>query len=209
VPTVDELVTVTEHDPAWASTYEREAARLRAELGEMIVAVEHIGSTAVPGLAGKPIVDVMVGVPAMETSQHVVDRLEAVGYEDCGGIAARRYLRRRRRGEDVNVHVVEHGEILWRANLLFRDYLRAEPDAAGRYAEAKRRAAACAPRLIAYSRLKQGIISELLREAAAWAAPSSAAGSRGGRAGRRRAARAAQAAASGRTSLSRRRRAGG
>ncbi len=171
MPTVDEFVTVTEHDPAWASTYEREAARLRAELGDAIVAIEHIGSTAVPDLEGKPIVDIMVGVPLMETSQHVVDRLEALGYEDCGGIAARRYLRRRR-GGDVNVHVVEHGAILWRANLLFRDHLRADPEAARRYGEVKRRAAARAPRLIAYSRLKEGIISELLREAAARAAPS-------------------------------------
>jgi len=91
-----------------------------------------------------------------------VDRLTLLGYEDCGGVVGRRYLRRRD-GRQFNVQIMEVAGPQWEENLLFRDYLRLRPDVARRYSEAKWAAAEAAPMLLAYSELKSPIIEELLR----------------------------------------------
>jgi GrpB-like predicted nucleotidyltransferase (UPF0157 family) len=108
----------------------------------------------------------MVGV-ASSTDHDTVARLsEPLGYEDCGGAPGRRYLRKRARdGHHCNVQVMEFESELWRTNLRFREYLRAHPEAVRRYAEAKRRAAREAPMLLAYSKLKDDVIAELLAQA--------------------------------------------
>jgi GrpB-like predicted nucleotidyltransferase (UPF0157 family) len=162
-PEVDEPVEIVRPDPRWAAEFEAEAARLRAALGKD-AALEHIGSTAVPGLAAKPIVDVMLGVDELGASQGIVDRLAGIGYEDCEGAADRRYLRRRTGGR-FNVQIVEHEGELWRANLLLRDFLRRRPDAARRYTEAKVVAVARSARLLAYSDAKRPALEALLAEA--------------------------------------------
>jgi GrpB-like predicted nucleotidyltransferase (UPF0157 family) len=164
VPDIDEPVHLSAYDPRWPVRYAREATRIREALAGLAVAVEHIGSTAVPGLIAKPIVDVMVGVAATTPRDAVARALVPLGYDDCGEVApGRRYLRRRG-GEPCNVHVMAYAGALWEANLRFREQLRAHPEAARRYAEAKRAAVAAAPMLLAYSKLKDDLIAELLAE---------------------------------------------
>jgi GrpB-like predicted nucleotidyltransferase (UPF0157 family) len=146
---VDEPVTISPYDPRWPQAFARESARLRAALAGVALGIEHIGSTAVPGLPAKPIVDVMVGV-ASRTDDDTVARLAPLGYEDCGGAPGRRYLRTRPcDGQHCNVQVMAIEGELWRANLRFREHLRAHPEAVRRYGEAKRRAAQEAPTLLA------------------------------------------------------------
>jgi GrpB-like predicted nucleotidyltransferase (UPF0157 family) len=117
-------------------------------------------------LPAKPIVDVMVGVASRTDHDTVARRVEPLGYEDCGGTSRRRYLRTRASdGQHCNVQVMEFEGELWRANLRFREHLRAHPGAVRRYSEAKRRAAQEAPLLLAYSELKDGVIAELLAQA--------------------------------------------
>jgi GrpB-like predicted nucleotidyltransferase (UPF0157 family) len=166
VSSVDEPVTISPYDPRWPQEFAREAARLRAALVGVALGIEHIGSTAVPGLPAKPIVDVMVGV-ASRTDQDTVARLlEPLGYEDCGGAPGRRYLRTRACDDQpCNAQVIEFEGELWRANLRLREHLRAHPEAVRHYAEAKRRAAQEAPTLLAYSKLKDDVIAELLAQA--------------------------------------------
>lgn len=159
----DEPISVEPYDSAWPAHYATESARLRRSLGECVLAVEHIGSTAVEGLAAKPIVDVMVGVSALNRTDGIADRLAALGYEDCGGAEGRRYFRRRGAGQDFNVQLIEHESPQWRTNIRFRDYLRSDSDAAQRYAEAKQAAAIAQPMLLAYSDLKVPIVDELLQ----------------------------------------------
>ena len=163
---VDEPVTISPYDPRWPQAFAREAARLQATLAGVALGIEHIGSTAVPGSPAKPIVDVMVGVASEADHDTVARLLSPLGYEDCGGAPGRRYLRTRPGdGQDCNVQVVEHEGELWRASLRFREHLRAHPEAVERYAEAKRRAAREAPTLLAYSKLKDDVIAELLAQA--------------------------------------------
>ncbi len=88
-------VTVTAYDPRWPQLYEREAAAISAALGGALAAIHHIGSTAVPGLAAKPIIDIMPVVHSLSGADAARGALEALGYEYLGefGIPGRRYLR--------------------------------------------------------------------------------------------------------------------
>lgn len=133
-------IEVVEYDPEWPLLFEVEAARIRAACGDGVRAIEHIGSTSVPGLAAKPIIDIMPGVEDIGRARAVlVAGMEGLGYESMGeyGIAGRLYFRR---GEprSHHVHVFEIGHPEWRRHLLFRDYLRAHPETAVEYAALKR-----------------------------------------------------------------------
>ena len=162
---LDEPVHVEEWDRAWPISAAAVLAECRAALGGQALAVEHMGSTAVPGLAAKPIIDVLVGV-RRGRQKAVAEALSAHGWTPLGeaGVQGREYLRRRA-GQHANVHIVEHGSALWRDNLALRDYLRRDPDARQRYATVKRLAAQEAPTLLAYSERKATVMEELLREA--------------------------------------------
>ncbi|MGO2521583.1 MAG: GrpB family protein [Microbacterium sp.] len=118
---LDEPVTVMDHDPRWAS----QAARAIEDVKRITRArdVEHIGSTAVPGLPAKPIIDLMADV-ALADHDAVARELTAAGFTDFGEISAeRRYLARRAKPA-TNVHLIVSTSSLWADNLAFRDYLR-------------------------------------------------------------------------------------
>jgi len=133
---------LAEHDPRWAERFDAEAEAIRLALGDVAVAVEHVGSTAVAGLAAKPTIDIVVGVTTLELPEEAVDRMAALGYEDARA-DSRPGERRFRKGEtvprEVIVHVVEHRGEEWRSDLAFRDALRADPELAQAYEELKRR----------------------------------------------------------------------
>jgi GrpB-like predicted nucleotidyltransferase (UPF0157 family) len=169
---VDEPVHVEEWNEAWHAAAHAVKAECRAALGAEALAVEHVGSTAVRGLAAKPIIDVLVGVAAGHQTT-VARRLVKHGWTHLGeaGVPGREYLRRRV-GQHANVHVVEHGSTLWLDNLLLREHLRRDADARRRYAAAKRQAAQEAPTLLAYSKYKAAVVAELLTEAREASAPS-------------------------------------
>ena len=166
---IDEPVAVRPYDPSWPERFARERTRLADALGPLARGIEHIGSTAVPGLDAKPVVDVL-GVDGPLDAHPALAAVEALGYESFGeaGVPGRRYFRRRAAGDDVNVHVVAHGGEVWADNLLLRDHLRAHPDDARAYAEPKRRAAAAAPdSLLRYSDLKADVVRALVARARA------------------------------------------
>lgn len=95
-PPEQDLVLVVEYDAAWPRRYEEERARIVDALGELMTAIEHVGSTAVPGLGGKPVIDIMIGVARQEDGESCVGPLEALGYEYRGeaGIPGRLFFRR-------------------------------------------------------------------------------------------------------------------
>ncbi len=96
--------------------------RLAAEA----IRIEHIGSTAMEGLAAKPVIDVVVSVSDLDATAELARRVTNLSYEDCGGDSGRRYFRKRD-GQHFNVQVIEYKSAKWRANLLLRDYLRTNP----------------------------------------------------------------------------------
>jgi GrpB-like predicted nucleotidyltransferase (UPF0157 family) len=130
---------LVEHRPQWRACFVAEAARLRAALGSAIVEVEHIGSTAIPGLIAKPILDLAIAVHDFEAAACCVASMEALGYEHRGeaGIARRRYFVL---GEPRthHVHMLELRSEQWRGHLGFRDALLAHPEEAAAYARLKR-----------------------------------------------------------------------
>jgi len=165
---LDEPVTLMPYDPGWPRAFEAERDRLCAALEVPPDAVEHIGSTAVPGLIAKPVIDLMLGVTRYPPIETIVSRLVILGYQDMGEaqVEGRRYLRMRE-GISRNVHIVLRGGDHWTNNLRLRDYLRRDAGARERYADAKRTALATGDRLLAYSAAKAPAIAELVAAASA------------------------------------------
>lgn len=134
------IVVVTDYNPEWPKAFEREADVLRSVFGDLLVAVHHIGSTAVPGLKAKPVIDIMPIVTRIASVDAFTEPMQKLGYEALGeyGIPGRRYFRK---GGDLrthNVHVFERTNALEiERHLAVRDYLRQHPDAAARYGELK------------------------------------------------------------------------
>lgn len=181
VTRADEPVEVVPASAEWAA----QARVLRAEVLQVLdsgydVDVEHIGSTSVPCLAAKPIIDLMVGCPDPLRSVIAGRIADQAGYEHLRDLSPtdREYLRRRGSPPWSNVHVVVLDGALWRDNLAFRDFLRTHPDAAAEYAAAKRTAAGRESGLRAYSGAKARTVQKLLDRARQWASDTS--GSTGG-----------------------------
>ena len=139
---VNEPVALCAHDPAWAQAFELERDRLRALLPGAFVAIEHIGSTAVPGLAAKSIIDIMAAVESLEGVETLIERLCDNGYttsaEFNASLTNRKWLMRWRDGHRTHhLHIVVAESAQWHDRLAFRNALRNEPALARRYAELK------------------------------------------------------------------------
>ena len=131
------------YDPRWPVLFEEERARVEAAIGPWTLETEHVGSTAVPGLDAKPIIDIMVGVRSLEDSPVLVERLTGIGYEYVPefeeDLPLRRYFRKAHRGRRTHqIHLVERTNAeWWDRHILFRDYLREHPKTAHEYARLK------------------------------------------------------------------------
>lgn len=138
-----ERVIIVPYDPEWPCQFEQERAVLGAVFAGNDVVIEHIGSTAVPGLGAKPVIDVMVGLSQLLEADARVAALEAVGYEYVQEyemqLPQRRYFRKPRLGPRAyHLHCVVKGSSFWVHHLAFRDYLRAHPESVAAYYELKR-----------------------------------------------------------------------
>jgi GrpB-like predicted nucleotidyltransferase (UPF0157 family) len=134
------------YDPAWPRRFAAEAARIRAALGELAAAVEHVGSTAVPGLAGKPVLDVGIAVESEAAADACIAPLAALGYAyrgPYGDDPRRRYYVRDADGVRVaHLHLYVLPAPAWDEKLAFRDALRGDPVLAAAYEAEKWRMAA-------------------------------------------------------------------
>lgn len=160
-------VALAPHTPEWERLFAVEAARLRAAVAPWECVVEHVGSTAVPDLAAKPIVDIAVGVPAGTSPEAVVGPLVALGYDDRGdaGADGGRVLVREAapRVRTHHVHVVALGGDQWDRYLAFRDLLRGNSEARETYLREKEALAALhAGDRRAYTAGKAEVIARLL-----------------------------------------------
>lgn len=162
-------IFLAEYDPAWPQLFAREAVRIRSLLGGIALLVEHAGSTSVPGLAAKPIIDIVLAVPDSADEAAYVPDLEAGGY----------VLRIREPGwhehrlfkgpdTDINLHVFTAGSAEIERMLLFRDWLRARPDERDAYLAVKRDLASRTWRYVQhYADSKSAIVEEIIGRAAA------------------------------------------
>ncbi len=162
---LDEPVQVVSPDPRWSELAAEEAARVRAALPD--AEVEHIGSTAVPDLDGKPVIDLLVGVRELPPSLRLLE------YEPLGdaGVPGRLYFRKRG-PVSFDAQVVELGGALWRDALLLREHLKAHPEERERYAARKREIVARGIHTqLRYSEEKAGLLLEMLERARRRASP--------------------------------------
>jgi GrpB-like predicted nucleotidyltransferase (UPF0157 family) len=164
-------IVVTDYDPAWPQRYAQWRSRIATALGAAALGIEHVGSTSVPGLAAKPIVDIQVSVASLTDEARYVAQLEGVGLVLRSRDDLHRYFRPpAREAREVHVHVCAAGRQWERDHLLFRDYLRSEPAACRTYAGAKR---ANVRRWNddgwAYTEAKTSVILDILARAGAWA----------------------------------------
>lgn len=166
-PTLQAPIEIAEYDPAWPARYEREAARVRDVLGMRVVRLEHAGSTAVPTLPAKPIVDMVLEVRDSADEPSYVPDLEAAGY--MLRIREPEWFEHRVfRGPDtnINLHVFSADCEETDRMLLFRDWLRANDADRERYAAAKRDLAARDwTYMQQYADAKTAVVAEIMARA--------------------------------------------
>jgi GrpB-like predicted nucleotidyltransferase (UPF0157 family) len=164
-------VLVVPYDPGWPERFEAWRGRLAGSLGPVARRIEHVGSTSVPGLAAKPIVDIQVSVADMENEDGYVPLCEAAGLQLRFRDDEHRYFHPPPgRPRDVHVHVCQQGSEWERLHLLFRDSLRVSATGRDAYVAAKYEAARLwADQGIAYTEAKSDVILGLLDQAEAWA----------------------------------------
>ncbi len=140
-------VVLVPYDPLWPARYEEAVERIRRACGSLLVDIQHIGSTSIPGIAAKPYLDIMPGVATFEGGFGLVPLMESIGYESRGemGIPRRHQFTKVIEDDDHvwkhNVHAYQVGDIEWDRHLVFRDALRANDSLRDDYEALKRRLA--------------------------------------------------------------------
>jgi GrpB-like predicted nucleotidyltransferase (UPF0157 family) len=138
-----EKIIIKEYDPKWQKLYEIEHDNIMEAIGHYVADIQHIGSTAVPGLAAKPIIDIMIGLRRLLDAQDCIMPIEAMEYEYVpefeDEFPERRYFRKSKKGIRTHqIHMVEIDTPFWKRHLLFRDRLRFNSKSANEYASLKR-----------------------------------------------------------------------
>ncbi|HEX2171741.1 MAG TPA: GrpB family protein [Dehalococcoidia bacterium] len=161
-------VLIFDYDPRWPHRFEEEKRRVAESLGPRALAIEHVGSTSVPGLGAKPVIDIMVGVGELAEGEECIAPLRAIGYE----FIPRRnfpecyfFVRGPWRARLFHLHLTKYRGPMWNRYLLFRDYLRDHPEVARQYQERKREIALeIGARRYAYSVAKRPFIDEIMSQ---------------------------------------------
>jgi GrpB-like predicted nucleotidyltransferase (UPF0157 family) len=165
-------IEIVPYDPAWPGLFAELGRELRVGLGDIALRIDHIGSTSVPGLAAKPVIDVQVSVAAFEPLTAFKQPLERLGYVYRADDPERtkRYFREPPGRRRTHVHVRRAGSFSEQWALLFRDYLRAHRDVAAEYEAVKRRLAVrFREDRHAYTNAKVPFMWEVIRRADEWA----------------------------------------
>ncbi len=167
-------IVVADYDSAWPRLFQIERVRVGAALGPQALAIEHVGSTSVPGLAAKPIIDLLVGVPDLSVARTTtIDPLVALGYtylpEYESFLPDELFFRKGMPGPWTHhIHVMETTNPRWEGFILFRDYLRARPDKAKAYGDLKKQlAAAFGEDIASYRNAKHAFVTKTMEEAGA------------------------------------------
>ena len=165
-----QTVEVKPYDPAWVDKFKKLGGDIRTALGDVALRIDHKGSTSVPGLAAKPVIDIQISVRSLEPEDAYRVPLQSIGYQmqpDNNDLGKRFFFRPT--DHAANVHVRELGTYGEQVTLLFRDYLRTHPEAAAHYGAVK---SELATRNWAdvdeYAAAKSTVVWSLMHEAHLW-----------------------------------------
>jgi len=166
----EDPIIVVDHNANWSNQYEQEKQQILLALGDAVTDIQHIGSTSVPGLAAKPVIDMLLGLSQIPPLLMQISSLEAIGYSYHGefGISGRHYFRKGM-PRTYQIHAVLTDREFWQRHILFRDFLQSNPQAAQRYETLKRKLAQefeCDRP--SYTNSKTPLIEQLLVEAKLW-----------------------------------------
>jgi GrpB-like predicted nucleotidyltransferase (UPF0157 family) len=169
--TMPSPVILLPYDPAWPDVFERERRLLAEVFRDTDATIEHVGSTAIPGLGAKPVIDIMVGLPHLREAETRIEELERLGYEYVpqheARLPDRRYFRKALNGgQPYHLHAVVRNGTFWCRLLIFRDHLRRHPDVAADYLALKRRlAGAYGADRLGYAEAKDSFVAAVVAAA--------------------------------------------
>lgn len=144
------IVKLIPYNPKWKKLFEKEKQLFENTFGDVIIAIEHIGSTAIPGIPAKPIIDINIGVKSLEIARTMKKQFENIGYvyrpfipgHSMEGLKFQElYVKGSEKRRTHHAHATVYGNEYWKNNLLFRDYLRQNPARAQQYGELKKKLA--------------------------------------------------------------------
>jgi GrpB-like predicted nucleotidyltransferase (UPF0157 family) len=166
-------VEVVPHNPNWNRAFQDESTQVIVALGDNVIAIDHIGSTAIPTIYAKPIIDILVSVADIAKVDDRNTPMQALGYEVMGeyGIAGRRYFRKDNESgiRTHHVHAFTIGSAQINRHLAFRDYMRFHSDDAQRYSDLKQQLAKqCPDNIEGYIDGKDEFIKAIDQKAAVW-----------------------------------------
>ncbi|PSB29121.1 GrpB family protein [Chlorogloea sp. CCALA 695] len=166
----EDPIIIVDYNANWCNQYEQEKQRVMLALGDTVTNIQHIGSTSIPGLAAKPVIDMILGLKQIPPLLEQISNFEAIGYSYHGelGIPGRHYFRKGM-PRTHQIHAVLVNSEFWERHILFRDFLRNNPQVAQRYEALKRKLAQeFAGDRTSYTNSKTPLIEQLLVEAALW-----------------------------------------
>ncbi|MEO5953785.1 MAG: GrpB family protein [Chloroflexia bacterium] len=163
------MIVIEDYNPEWPREYEQERAAIVQAIGSYIGNIEHAGSTSVPGLAAKPIIDICIDLTIYPLPIEAIAAMEKLGYEYKGeyGIPGREYFSKKS-PRSYHVHAYSPVNPELNTHILFRDYLRSHPEAAREYEQLKRELAERHTDGIAYTDGKTEFIKRTVGEAGEW-----------------------------------------
>lgn len=165
------IIEVVPYDENWVKLFATEKQLLQQSLGANLLLVEHIGSTAVPGLAAKPIIDILLEVVSVAALDGQLAAMQALGYQAKGehGIAGRRYYQKGQSSRSHHVHAFQSGDEHLLRHRAFKAYLLAHPSLAAEYAQLKQQAARqCQHNSELYMACKQDFVLWHQQQALLW-----------------------------------------
>jgi GrpB-like predicted nucleotidyltransferase (UPF0157 family) len=170
--TMSRIVKMHPHNQDWAAEYQTIAAQLKPIFGKQLLLIEHIGSTSIPGIKAKPIIDVLIAVTDIGRVTEIVPAMETLGYDFRGerGIPGRQYFRMEPDSSSgIHIHVYQQGHEAITEKLDFRDYMRTHPDRAQAYSQLKEKLAEKFRQdRVTYTESKADFIVETIGLAADW-----------------------------------------
>lgn len=163
-------VRLTEHDENWVRMFEEEVRLLREIFGDQIIKYEHFGSTSVPGLKAKPVIDMMCIINDIKKIDGFNEQMRLLGYDVAGesGIPGRRLFRMGGENRTHHIHVYQSDNPEIERHLVFRDYLRAHPEEVARYGKLKEELTRVCDDASFYSNAKKPFVLEMEQRALQW-----------------------------------------